>query len=224
MAAEAAGSRIVGIRPARGHALIAVNAARRHVNTMDRISVTDDDHEQDHSRISRARALRCGVLRADSAGTCAACAPCPSPGFPRPGLSSLRTEGARALARRPLGAGLAWRTLRVVVDRRRLLVFLSGTHVSVSDVHPARGHHAAAAAHAQPASTGTHVVLLQRPARILSVCRVVQWRLDRGSVEPGPGAAMIEATLVRIEAAGHRPHDCAHATREAHDERILAGC
>ncbi|WP_230939773.1 hypothetical protein [Burkholderia territorii] len=58
------------------------------------------------------------------------------------------------------------------------------------------------------------VVLLQRPARILSVCRVVQWRVDRGSVDPGPRAAMTEATLVRIAVAGYRLHECARAARE----------
>ncbi|CAM2190962.1 hypothetical protein BC2230_90206 [Burkholderia cepacia] len=58
------------------------------------------------------------------------------------------------------------------------------------------------------------MVLLQRPARILSVCRVVQWRVDRGSGDPGPRAAMMEATLVCNEAAEDRLHDCARATRE----------
>ncbi|CAM2172158.1 hypothetical protein BLAT2472_20355 [Burkholderia latens] len=58
------------------------------------------------------------------------------------------------------------------------------------------------------------MVLLQRPARILSVCRVVQWRVDRGSVQSGRGAAMTEAKLVRSEAAGGRLHDRVRATRE----------
>jgi hypothetical protein len=75
-----------------------------------------------------------------------------------------------------------------------------------------------------PASTGTCVVLLQRPARILSICRVVQWRLDRGSVEPGAGAAMRKRRLSAPERPGTGRTIARRRRGRAHDERILAGC
>ncbi|CAM2172150.1 hypothetical protein BLAT2472_20353 [Burkholderia latens] len=110
--------------------MIPVNAARYGLNTMDCISTKNDEHEHAQSRMPRARAVRGRMLRPDAAGTRAACAPCPAPGFPRQGfprtgLSSLRAEGAGTVAGRSMGPGLARRALCVVVDRRRLLVHLS---------------------------------------------------------------------------------------------------
>src|SRR5690242_10623696 len=82
----------------------------------------------------------------------------------------------RSLAGRPLVSRSARRPERLVVDRRRRLVLLSGAGLSLSrSLHPTRRRPAARA----PGSAA--LVLLQPTARLLSLCSGLLGTLARRS-------------------------------------------